>query len=54
MPVSAPELVAATHHACGSPLDAVDRMALAVVHCQHCDVQVDQDYNALCHLLTAG
>lgn len=55
VPVSAPTLAAAaTHHACGSPLDPADRMASALVRCRHCHVEVDQDYNALCHLLTAA
>jgi transposase len=53
--VSVPTLVAtATHHVCGSPLDPADRMASALVRCQHCHEEVDQDYNALCHLLTAA
>jgi hypothetical protein len=54
VPVNAPEFVAATHYSCGSPLDVADRMASVLVYCQHCDVQVDQDYNALSHLLEAG
>jgi hypothetical protein len=55
VPVSAPTLAAAaTHHVCGSPLTAADRMASALVRCRHCHVEVDQDYNALCHLLAAA
>jgi hypothetical protein len=54
VPVTAPKFVAATHHSCGSPLDLADRMASVLVFCQHCDVQVDQDYNTLSHLLDAG
>jgi hypothetical protein len=54
VPVSAPKLVATNHHACGFPLDAVGRMASALVRCQHCGEEVDQDYNTLCHLLAAG
>jgi hypothetical protein len=55
VPMSAPKSVAAAnHHVCGFPLDAAGRMASALVRCQHCDVQVDQDYNALCHLLAAA
>jgi transposase len=54
VPVSAPRFAATTHHTCGSPLDTSDRIASALVHCQHCDAQVDQDYNTVCHLLDAA
>jgi hypothetical protein len=55
VPVSAPTSAAtATHHACGSPLDPADRMASTLVRCPRCDVQVDQDLNALRQLLTAS
>jgi hypothetical protein len=45
---------AAAHYACGTPLDAAQRMAQVMVWCSRCGVMVDQDWNALQVLLAAA